>query len=60
MHRIDTGRNPICVEVCPGRAISVCEMDAAYSPLAERVKKEGAYQMLPEEGTDPSVYYKAP
>lgn len=57
-HRIDTGKNPICVDVCPSRAISFGEIDSPASSLGKRVKEEGFVQMKPEKGTNPSVYYR--
>jgi Fe-S-cluster-containing dehydrogenase component len=56
-HRVHTGRNPICVESCPARAIIFGELDEPFSRLGLKVKSEGAKQIYPEGGTEPSVYY---
>lgn len=57
-HRVDVGKQPICVDVCPSRAIEFAQLEPPYSDMAKRIAKKRVRQMYPGEGTDPSVYYR--
>lgn len=54
--RVERGEEPLCVCSCPAEARVFGVIDESGGELAERIA-EGAEQLLPEEGTNPSVYY---
>lgn len=56
-HRTSQGGVPACVEVCPARAREFGDLDDPDSVVSRLVREEGYEQLLPEEGTSPSVYY---
>ncbi len=69
MERIDTGSQkglqpgkdaeatPVCVDTCPARARSFGDMDDPYSNVSMLIRSRKGYQLLPQLGTDPAVYY---
>lgn len=69
MHRIDRGlknglkpgidwdATPSCVNACPGRARVFGDLDDSQSEVSRLIRARRGYQLLPEAGTDPSVYY---
>ncbi len=56
-HRIDEGRVPACVEVCPTECRTFGDLEDKESTVFELVNSGKAFKLLPERGTDPSVYY---
>jgi molybdopterin-containing oxidoreductase family iron-sulfur binding subunit len=56
VERIDAGEQPFCVEVCPIRARIFGDRNDPNSEVSQLIEN-GATQLLPELGTDPSVYY---
>jgi len=56
-HRVDVGRDPACVEVCPTECRIFGDLDDKETKVFELVNSGRAFQLLPEKGTDPSVYY---
>ena len=57
MHRIDKGKQPMCVEVCPGRAITFGDLNDPSSEVYKLVHSKPVRILKPEQGTKPSVYY---
>jgi molybdopterin-containing oxidoreductase family iron-sulfur binding subunit len=57
IHRVDRGEQPACIEVCPGRARSFGDLNDPNSDVAKKLNARGHSQLLPEKGTEPSVYF---
>ncbi len=57
VERIDAGKEPACVANCPGKARYVGDLDDPESEIARLIGKRGGFQLYPELGTDPSIYY---
>ncbi len=55
VERVDAGdgKPQACVAACPAGARVFGELDA----LKKQAEDEGGYQLLPDEGTNPSVWY---
>jgi molybdopterin-containing oxidoreductase family iron-sulfur binding subunit len=51
------GKEPICVVSCPPRARTFGDLDDPESALSKVIRENGAYQLLPERGTNPSTFY---
>lgn len=56
-HRIARDETPACVKVCPERARFWGDLDDPNSEVAQLVRDREYEQLLPEQGTNPSVYY---
>ena len=56
-HRLARGEEPACIEVCPERARFWGDLDDPNSEAAQLVASREHKQLLPEQGTNPSVYY---
>lgn len=59
-HRIDLGLEPFCVICCEGQDIHFGDLNDPNSTLSILISKRDTYQLKPEEGTNPSVYYCSP
>lgn len=55
--RIDRGKKPACMELCPGRARYWGDLDDPESEVSQFLSGRNATVLLEEEGTSPSVYY---
>ncbi len=60
VQRIDQGQEPICVEVCPARARFFGDLNDPNSNVSQMIQGSSAYNLLPELGTKPSVFYIPP
>lgn len=55
--RVDAGRLPACVANCPARARYFGDLNDPTSEVSKILRTRKYYQLLPEEGTHPSLYY---
>lgn len=58
--RIEKGLEPACVASCMTGARRFGDLADPYSEVSQLIKSRGGFQLHPELGTDPSVYYLAP
>lgn len=56
-HRLDRGAVPACCEVCPTAARVFGDLGDPQSPASRLLRQHAAWQMMPERGTQPCVYY---
>lgn len=60
IERVEKGQKPSCVETCPAKARYFGDLDDPESEVATLLKTQRGFQLNPEFGTDPSVYYLPP
>ncbi|MCP4628749.1 MAG: hypothetical protein GY850_35365 [bacterium] len=56
-HRVETGMQPSCCEVCPTGARVFGDLSDEASTVSLLIKKHNGWQMPPDKGTQPFVYY---
>lgn len=56
-HRVAKGLEPECIESCLARARFWGDLDDPESEVSQLIASREFKQLLPEEGTRPSVYY---
>ena len=54
---IDRDATPVCVNACPVKARTFGDLDDPNSNVSKLIKERRGYQLHPEYGTEPSVYY---
>ncbi|MCP4578476.1 MAG: 4Fe-4S dicluster domain-containing protein [Deltaproteobacteria bacterium] len=59
-HRVDKDLEPFCVICCEGQAMHFGDLNDLESVVAGIIASGRAFQLLPEEGADPLVYYCPP
>lgn len=55
--RVEKGLQPSCVQACPAKARYFGDLEDPDSEVAMLIRTERGFQLNPEFGTDPSVYY---
>jgi len=56
-HRVDVGRAPACVDVCPEHAIIAGDMDNPETEISILLSREQVIVRKPEKGTKPNLFY---
>jgi Fe-S-cluster-containing dehydrogenase component/formate-dependent nitrite reductase membrane component NrfD len=56
-HRVDTGREPACVTVCPEDAIVAGDMESSESKISRTLSDKKVQVRKPEKGTEPKLFY---
>ncbi len=55
--RLKRGEQPACVEVCPTSCRVFGDLDDPGSEIVRLIRSRYGFQLLPDKGTRPSVYY---
>jgi molybdopterin-containing oxidoreductase family iron-sulfur binding subunit len=56
-HRIDKGLEPACASICLTEARIFGDLDDKNSKISRLIEQYNGWVMMPEEGTDPKVFY---
>ena len=58
VHRVEKGKDPACVSVCPTRCMHFGDLDDPESEVSKLLREnQSHHSLLPEAGTKPSIYY---
>nr|MDO8081211.1 4Fe-4S dicluster domain-containing protein [Candidatus Freyarchaeota archaeon] len=60
VHRIDQGLEPFCVICCEGQAMHFGDLNDPKSEISKIIAEKETFQLKPDAGTNPSVYYCPP
>ncbi len=58
--RVREGKQPACVEACPAKARCIGDLNDPESEISVLIRSERGFQLNPELGTNPCVYYLPP
>ncbi len=56
-HRVDVGREPACVSVCPEHAIIAGDMHNPNTEISQLLARQAVKVRKPEKGTNPNLFY---
>ncbi len=56
-HRVDAGREPACVTVCPEDAIIAGDMENPDTEITRTISEQEVQARKPEKGTEPKLFY---
>ena len=56
-HRVDVGREPACVTVCPEHAIIAGDMENPQTEISQLLARQAVKVRKPEKGTKPNLFY---
>lgn len=56
-HRVDVGREPACVTVCPEHAIIAGDMHNPTTEISQLLARQQVKVRKPEKGTNPNLFY---
>ncbi len=56
-HRVDTGREPACVTVCPEDVIIAGDMEDTETEISRTISNQDVQTRKPEKGTEPKLFY---
>ncbi len=56
-HRVDVGREPACVTVCPEHAIIAVDMENPTTEISQLLARQAVKVRKPEKGTNPNLFY---
>jgi len=56
-HRVDVGREPACVTVCPEHAIIAGDMENPHTEISQLLARQQVKVRKPEKGTNPNLFY---
>ncbi len=56
-HRVDVGREPACVSVCPEHAIIAGDMHNPSTEISQLLARQAVKVRKPEKGTNPNLFY---
>jgi len=56
-HRVEVGREPACVSVCPEHAIIAGDMDNPNTEISQLLATQQVTVRKPEKGTNPNLFY---
>lgn len=59
-HRLERSEEPACVANCPAKARIFGDLEDPGSEVSRLIVERAGTQLLPERGTNPSVYYLSP
>ena len=60
VHRIDKGLEPFCVICCEGQALFFGDLNDPDSVVSKLISENNNFQLNPEIGTMPKIYYLPP